>query len=78
MEEHIVRFLRFLNEDRGLTPNTVAAYQNDLRQFEEYLHGRAPNGNGNGHVALDANRDGAGLLGAADRSTVTDFVLGLR
>ncbi|HLH25384.1 MAG TPA: tyrosine recombinase [Chloroflexota bacterium] len=72
MEEHIIRFLRFLNDDRGLTPNTVAAYQNDLRQFEEYLHARHARGNGNGHASH------ADLLDAADRTAVTDFVLGLR
>jgi integrase/recombinase XerD len=78
MEEHIVRFLRFLNDDRGLTPNTVAAYQNDLRQFEDFLHARYARGNGNGQTALDGSASGADLLSAADRSTVTDFVLGLR
>src|SRR3954451_4477888 len=78
MEEHIVRFLRFLNDDRGLTPNTVAAYQNDLRQFEEYLHTRSAHANGNGHAALSADAAGTDPLGSADRITVTDFVLGLR
>ena len=77
MEEHIVRFLRFLNDDRGLTPNTVAAYQNDLRQFEDFLHERYARTNGNGHATVDGT-SGPDLLGAADRSTVTDFVLGLR
>ncbi|HEY7064823.1 MAG TPA: tyrosine recombinase [Chloroflexota bacterium] len=80
MEEHIVRFLRFLNDDRGLTPNTVAAYQNDLRQFEDYLHERhgAPASNGNGHAAADGSANGADSLSATSRSTVTDFVLSLR
>lgn len=37
MEDRIERFLRFLNDERGLASNTVAAYQNDLRQFQEFL-----------------------------------------
>jgi integrase/recombinase XerD len=78
MEEHIVRFLRFLNDDRGLTPNTVAAYQNDLRQFEDYLQERQARTNGNGHSAADGRAHAVDLLGAADRGAVTDFVLGLR
>ena len=30
-------FLQFLTAERRLSPNTLAAYRNDLRQFEEYL-----------------------------------------
>ncbi|HZR97144.1 MAG TPA: tyrosine recombinase [Chloroflexota bacterium] len=78
MEEHIVRFLRFLNDDRGLTSNTVAAYQNDLRQFEDYLHARRARGNGNGHSIPDGSASDGDLLAGADRAAVTDFVLGLR
>jgi integrase/recombinase XerD len=77
MEEHIVRFLRFLNDDRGLTPNTVAAYQNDLRQFEDYLQARHARGNGNGHAAPQRSASDD-LLSIADRAAVTDFVFGLR
>ena len=47
MEDHITRFLLFLNEDRKLAANTVAAYQNDLRQLQEYLRSRD---HGNGHT----------------------------
>jgi integrase/recombinase XerD len=76
MEDQIARFLRFLNEDRGLTANTVAAYQNDLRQFQEYLHERQPSANGNGHAGGEA--PATDPLSAVTRATVTDFVLGLR
>src|SRR5205823_4671129 len=30
-------FLQFLTAERRLSPNTLAAYRNDLRQFEAYL-----------------------------------------
>ena len=75
MEDHVVRFLRFLNDDRGLTANTVAAYQNDLRQFQEYLRQRQASANGNGHAVGDGATD---TLSTITRTTVTDFVLGLR
>ena len=68
-------FLQFLTAERRLSPNTLAAYRNDLRQFEEYLAVRqhdplgtgATNGTSNGTVApADATsrlaRAGRGLL----------------
>ena len=33
-------FLQFLADEKRLSPNTLAAYRNDLRQFEEYLAAR--------------------------------------
>src|SRR5262245_44231881 len=70
MEEQIVRFLRFLNDDRGLSANTVAAYQNDLRQFQEYLRERAER-------PSDYPGEGGGVV-VVGRGTVSEFVLGLR
>ena len=70
MEDHIVRFLRFLNDERGLSSNTVAAYQNDLRQFVEYLRERPEraNGNGNGHHGNGASAGPPGLVSRASAS----------
>jgi len=34
---HITSFLDYMAHQRGVAPNTVAAYHNDLRQFEEYV-----------------------------------------
>ncbi len=79
MEDHIVRFLLFLNDDRGLAANTVAAYQNDLRQLQEYLQSRT-NRNGhssNGNGASEAATLNA-LLDTVTRGDINDFVLGLR
>jgi integrase/recombinase XerD len=70
MQEDIIRFLRFLNDDRGLAANTVSAYQNDLRQFDGYLHERAEHGNGNGAAAAE--------MPCVTRGVINEFVLGLR
>jgi integrase/recombinase XerD len=37
MGPHVEDFLRFLAEERRLSANTLSAYRNDLRQFEDYL-----------------------------------------
>jgi integrase/recombinase XerC len=37
MQTFIDLFLRYLSSDRNCSPNTVMAYANDLRQFEEFL-----------------------------------------
>lgn len=74
-------FLQFLTAERRLSPNTLAAYRNDLRQFEEYLAVRqhdplgngASNGNGNGHGKI-APADAT----AATREMVAGFFLSLR
>jgi integrase/recombinase XerD len=77
MEDHIVRFLRFLNDERGLSSNTVAAYQNDLRQFVEYLRERPERANGNGHHG-NGNGASAGPPGQVSRALLNEYVLGLR
>jgi integrase/recombinase XerD len=70
-------FLQFLTAERRLSPNTLAAYRNDLRQFEEYLltQQRDPLGIG---VA-----NGVAIISAADptvasREQVAGFFLSLR
>ncbi|MBX5491852.1 MAG: tyrosine recombinase [Chloroflexi bacterium] len=78
MEDLIAQFLRFLHEQRGLAGNTVAAYQNDLRQFQEFLAARAidppqPGDHRNGHGALAL----ATPL-TVSRVTIEEFVLSLR
>jgi integrase/recombinase XerD len=37
VQEQIDRFLRYLQDERGYSDNTIAAYQNDLRQFLSFL-----------------------------------------
>jgi integrase/recombinase XerD len=76
MEDQIVRFLRFLQEDRRLSANTVAAYQNDLRQFQEYLRGCQAQASENGASAPLAAS--AISLAQVTPATVNEFVLDLR
>jgi len=72
-------FLQFLTAEKRLSPNTLAAYRNDLRQFEEYLVIRqhdplgtgATNGNGHG-IRAAANP------ASASREEVAGFFLSLR
>jgi integrase/recombinase XerD len=65
---HADAFLQFLAAEKRLSPNTLAAYRNDLRQFEEYLVARArgPFGDGDGDAAT------------ASREAVAGFFLSLR
>ena len=37
MKEKVQSFLKFLETEKGYAENTIAAYQNDLNQFCEYL-----------------------------------------
>ena len=37
MEEGVERFLNYLAVERGVSPNTLAAYRNDLDQLSEFL-----------------------------------------
>ena len=37
MKDQIEGFLKFLDTDKGYAQNTIAAYQNDLNQFHQYL-----------------------------------------
>ena len=49
MDDRIGQFLHFLSAEKGASENTIAAYRNDLSQFDIYLHngnGTSPNGNG--------------------------------
>jgi integrase/recombinase XerD len=40
MREEIQQFLDYITEEKGYSPNTLAAYRNDLSQFLGYLEGR--------------------------------------
>src|SRR5215213_7881085 len=70
-------FMQFLTAERRLSPNTLAAYRNDLRQFEEYLAVRQHDPLGTGST------NGNGTIGPADPTTasreqVAGFFLSLR
>src|SRR3954466_12037935 len=75
-------FLQFLTAERRLSPNTLAAYRNDLRQFEDYLAARqndplgmgGSNGTGGTSSAVMAPADPT----TATREQVAGFFLSLR
>ena len=73
MDHQIESFLAFLAEERRLSANTLSAYRNDLRQFQEYLSSRAD------RFPLGGN-DGANgpCIARAGRPEVGEFFLHLR
>lgn len=44
MDANIQEFLDYLAAERGSSDNTIAAYRNDLTQFQEYMRGRGKKG----------------------------------
>jgi len=44
MDEHIGHFLNFMSVEKGASGNTVAAYRNDLQQFDGYITSLRGNG----------------------------------
>ena len=48
MRENIKRFLNYMTVERGVSPNTVAAYGNDLYQLVEFLESRNSHSSGDG------------------------------
>ena len=58
MDDHIGHFLNFMSVEKGASGNTVAAYKNDLQQFDLYVSSVAGNGPGvsfqrGGYLRLD-------------------------
>ena len=67
MNERIEEFLAYLLRERSLSPNTVAAYRNDLLQFDDYLQTQAIR---EGHSGF--------ALSTIDRERLTGYFLHLR
>ena len=65
MDDHIGHFLNFMSVEKGASGNTVAAYKNDLHQFDVYL--TALRGNGK-------PRDWETI----ERDLIIDYLLSLR
>ncbi len=43
MKKTVQNFLKFLEDEKGYTNNTIAAYRNDLTQFADYMESRIEN-----------------------------------
>jgi integrase/recombinase XerD len=67
MEERIDAFLTHAQRERSLSPHTVSAYRNDLRQFAQFLR-------------ADSEREGSGSIALAtvDRERLGGYFLSLR
>ena len=48
MKQAVEQFLNYTTVERGLSPNTIAAYRNDLSQFVDFLQSRDSSLQGNG------------------------------
>ena len=48
MKQAVEQFLNYTTVERGLSPNTLAAYRNDLTQFVDFLQSRDSSLHGNG------------------------------
>jgi integrase/recombinase XerC len=44
MQSEVRKFLRYLAQERNYSGNTVASYEDDLRQFADFLRRRGPSG----------------------------------
>ena len=65
MDVHIGHFLTFMSVEKGASGNTVAAYKNDLQQFDSFI--TSINGNGK---ARDWDK--------TERDLIVDYLLTLR
>jgi len=65
MDDHIGHFLNFMSVEKGASSNTVAAYKNDLQQFDSFV--ASINGNGK---AREWER--------AERQLIVEYLLSLR
>ena len=53
MQSSVDGFLDYMTVERGVSPNTLAAYRSDLAQLIEYLKTNCFNGNGGGWEGVD-------------------------
>jgi integrase/recombinase XerD len=74
VNDQVDAFLAFLAAERRLTPNTLAAYRNDLRQFATYLGRARP-----APVGTDSSEaDAPGQRASVSSAEVAGFFLQLR
>jgi len=75
MWDQIERYLRHLENDLSSSPNTVAAYRNDLTQFYQYLLTVPISGLGDGAIR---GADSAGDWREVSRARLIGFVVALK
>ncbi len=75
MKQKVNAFLGYLAAERGLAANTLAAYNNDLNQFSDYLVSRE---RPDGAAAMLAESAGQYALTGMSRDAVMGFFLHLR
>ena len=56
MEEQLLAFLKFLQQEYNYSNNTIAAYKNDLGQFVSYLQDNNSIKNASGWQSIDADK----------------------
>jgi integrase/recombinase XerD len=63
MRESVDKFLNYMTVERGVSPNTISAYRNDLSQLIEFVEGLGPEyRNGDGWRGVDAQTVASYLL----------------
>ena len=77
MKQKVNAFLGYLAAERGLAANTLAAYNNDLNQFAEYLASRRAI-YGSGSVTEDRFQGEGDTFSEMGRDSVMGFFLHLR
>lgn len=65
MKDRVQGFLKFLEDEKGYAENTIAAYQNDLNQFFDYINN-------------DEEGDAPESWAEVNKSLITDYITRLK
>ena len=66
MDDFVGQFLHYLSVEKGSSANTIAAYGNDLRQFQSFLHSQGKTNNS------------SNLWASVSRPVVIDYIADLK
>lgn len=78
MDQRIQQFLNNLSVEKGFSDNTLAAYHNDLGQFEEYLRTVATRPSHAGDMPDAAVGDDGVTWTSVSKRTIINFVLSIK
>jgi len=73
MDDRIGHFLHFLSAEKGASENTIAAYRNDLTQFDGFLSNGNGSGGGNGSDKSNDRRNGRSISNGNGHRKPTDW-----